>query len=152
MLHPYASADIYYKNNLIGSLGSIHPKFLKKIDLKKPFHYFEVKIDLLPRNDLAKLNAPSIYPTSQRDFSFEVDKNISFEQIDDCIRESSKAFLLSSKIFDIYAGKNIPKGKKSIAFRVLWGSSKKTLSEDEINDEVKHIISGMQNKLNAILR
>ena len=152
LLHPYASADIYYKNNLIGSLGSIHPKFLKKIDLKKPFHYFEVKIDLLPRNDLAKLKAPSIYPTSQRDFSFEVDKNISFEQIDDCIRESSKAFLLSSKIFDIYAGKNIPKGKKSVAFRVLWGSSKKTLSEDEINDEVKHIISGMQNKLNAILR
>ncbi len=152
LLHPYASADIYYKNNLIGSLGSIHPKFLKKIDLKKPFHYFEVKIDLLPRNDLAKLKTPSIYPTSQRDFSFEVDKNISFEQIDDCIRESSKAFLLSSKIFDIYAGKNIPKGKKSIAFRVLWGSSKKTLSEDEINDEVKHIISGMQNKLNAILR
>ena len=152
LLHPYESADIYYKNNLIGSVGSIHPKFLKKLDLKKPFHFFEIKVDLLPRNDLRKLKAPSIYPTSQRDFSFEVDKNITFEQIDKCIKESSKAFLISSKIFDVYAGKNIPEDKKSIAFRVLWGSSKKTLSEDEINEEVKLIISGMQKKLNAILR
>ena len=152
LLHPYESADIYYKNNLIGSVGSIHPKFLKKLDLKKLFHFFEIKVDLLPRNDLRKLKAPSIYPTSQRDFSFEVDKNITFEQIDKCIKESSKAFLISSKIFDVYAGKNIPEDKKSIAFRVLWGSSKKTLSEDEINEEVKLIISGMQKKLNAILR
>ena len=152
LLHPYESADIYYKNNLIGSVGSIHPKFLKKLDLKKPFHFFEIKVDLLPRNDLRKLKAPSIYPTSQRDFSFEVDKNITFEQIDKCIKESSKAFLISSKIFDVYAGKNIPEDKKSIAFRVSWGSSKKTLSEDEINEEVKLIISGMQKKLNAILR
>ena len=152
LLHPYESADIYYKNNLIGSVGSIHPKFLKKLDLKKPFHFFEIKVDLLPRNDLRKLKAPSIYPTSQRDFSFEVDKNITFEQIDKCIKESSKAFLISSKIFDVYAGKNIPEDKKSIAFRVTWGSSKKTLSEDEINEEVKLIISGMQKKLNAILR
>ena len=152
LLHPYESADIYYKNNLIGSVGSIHPKFLKKLDLKKPFHFFEIKVDLLPRNDLRKLKAPSIYPTSQRDFSFEVDKNITFEQIDKCIKESSEAFLISSKIFDVYAGKNIPEDKKSIAFRVTWGSSKKTLSEDEINEEVKLIISGMQKKLNAILR
>ena len=152
LLHPYESADIYYKNNLIGSVGSIHPKFLKKLDLKKPFHFFEIKVDLLPRNDLRKLKAPSIYPTSQRDFSFEVDKNITFEQIDKCIKESSEAFLISSKIFDVYAGKNIPEDKKSIAFRVSWGSSKKTLSEDEINEEVKLIISGMQKKLNAILR
>ena len=152
LLHPYESADIYYKNNLIGSVGSIHPKFLKKLDLKKLFHFFEIKVDLLPRNDLRKLKAPSIYPTSQRDFSFEVDKNITFEQIDKCIKESSEAFLISSKIFDVYAGKNIPEDKKSIAFRVSWGSSKKTLSEDEINEEVKLIISGMQKKLNAILR
>ena len=152
LLHPYESADIYYKNNLIGSVGSIHPKFLKKLDLKKSFHFFEIKVDILPRNDLRKLKAPSIYPTSQRDFSFEVDKNITFEQIDKCIKESSKAFLISSKIFDVYAGKNIPEDKKSIAFRVSWGSSKKTLSEDEINEEVKLIISGMQKKLNAILR
>ncbi len=152
LLHPYASADIYYKNNLIGSVGSIHPKFLKNLDLKKPFHFFEIKVDLLPRNDLRKLKAPSIYPTSQRDFSFEVDKNITFEQIDKCIKASSEAFLISSKIFDVYAGKNIPEDKKSIAFRVSWGSSKKTLSEDEINEEAKLIISGMQKKLNAILR
>ena len=56
------------------------------------------------------------------------------------------------KIFDVYDGKNISDGKKSIAFRVSWGSNKKTLSEEEINKEVKLIISGMQKKFRAILR
>ena len=56
------------------------------------------------------------------------------------------------QIFDVYDGKNIPDGKKSVAFRVSWGSNKKTLSEEEINKEANLIISGMQKKLSAILR
>ena len=106
----------------------------------------------MPRNDLGKLVAPSIYPTSQRDFSFEIDNKVSYEQIEDCIHTSSKNFLIGTKIFDIYDGKNISDDKKSIAFRVSWGSSKKTLSEEEINKEANLIISGMKKKLGAILR
>ncbi len=152
LLHPYASADIYLKNKLIGSVGSINPRFLKLLGLNKAFFYFEIKIESLPRNDLRKLIAPSIYPISQRDFSFEIDNKVSFEQIEYCIQISTKDFLIGLQIFDVYDGKNIPNGKKSIAFRVSWGSSKKTLSEEEINKEANLIISGMQKKLGAILR
>tara|TARA_B100001559_G_scaffold239101_1_gene202096 strand:+ start:507 stop:2525 length:2019 start_codon:yes stop_codon:yes gene_type:complete len=152
LLHPYASADIYLKNKLIGSVGSINPRFLKLLGLNKAFFYFEIKIESLPRNDLRKLIAPSIYPISQRDFSFEIDNKVSFEQIEYCIQISTKDFLIGLQIFDVYDGKNIPDGKKSIAFRVSWGSSKKTLSEEEINKEANLIISGMQKKLGAILR
>ena len=60
--------------------------------------------------------------------------------------------MIGTKIFDIYDGKNISDGKKSIAFRVSWGSNKKTLSEEEINKEANLIISGMQKKLGATLR
>ena len=66
------------------------------------FFYFEINIESLPRNDLEKLKAPSIYPISQRDFSFEIDKDISYEQVKECIHNSSKNFLISSRIFDIY--------------------------------------------------
>ena len=152
LLHPYASADIYLKNKLIGSVGSINPRFIKSLGLNKAFLYFEIKVESLPRNDLGKLIAPSIYPISQRDFSFEIDNKVSFEEIENCIHISSKNFLIGTKIFDVYDGKNISDGKKSIAFRVSWGSSKKTLSEEEINKEANLIISGMQKKLGAILR
>ena len=60
--------------------------------------------------------------------------------------------MIGTKIFDIYKGKNISDGKKSIAFRVSWGSTKKTLSEEEINEEANLIISSMQKKLGATLR
>ena len=152
LLHPYASADIYLKNKLIGSVGSINPRFIKSLGLNKAFLYFEIKVESLPRNDLKKLIAPSIYPSSQRDFSFEIDNRVSFEQIQNCIKNSSKNFLIGTKIFDIYDGKNISDGKKSIAFRVSWGSNKKTLSEEDINKEANLIISSMQKKLGAKLR
>ena len=113
---------------------------------------FEIKFESLPRNDLGKLITPSIFPISQRDFSFEIDNKVSYEQIENCIHISSKNFLIGTKIFDIYDGKNISDGKKSIAFRVSWGSNKKTLSEDEINKEANLIISGTQKKLGATLR
>ena len=74
------------------------------------------------------------------------------EQVTECICNSSKNFLISSRIFDIYDGQNISDGKKSIAFRLSWGSDKKTLSEEDISKEANLIISGMQKKLNAILR
>ena len=152
LLHPYASADIFLKNKLIGSVGSVNPRFIKILGLNKAFLYFEIKVESLTRNDLGKLVAPSIFPTSQRDFSFEIDNKVSYEQIENCIHISSKNFLIGTKIFDIYDGKNISNGKKSVAFRVLWGSNKKTLSEEEINKEANLIISGMQKKLGAILR
>jgi phenylalanyl-tRNA synthetase beta chain len=152
LLHPYASADIYLKNKLIGSVGSINPRFIKSLGLNKAFLYFEIKIESLPRNDLRKLIAPSIYPISQRDFSFEIDNKVSYKQIENCIHISSKNFLIGTKIFDVYDGKNISDGKKSIAFRVSWGSNKKTLSEEEINKEANLIVSGMQKKFGATLR
>ena len=152
LLHPFASADIFFKNKLIGSIGSVNPRFIKFLGFNKPFLYFEIKVESLPRKDLEKLIAPSIYPISQRDFSFEIDNKISYEQIENCIHISSKDFLIDIKIFDVYDGKNISHGKKSIAFRVSWGSNKKTLSEEEINKEADLIITGMQKKLGAILR
>ena len=152
LLHPYASADIFQKNKKIGSVGSLNPRYLKTIDLAKPFYYLELKIDSLHRKNLEKLVSSSIYPTSQRDFSFEVDKDISYEQIENCIRSASESYLQSLRIFDVYAGKNIAQDKKSIAFRITWGSNKKTLSEDDINKETSLIISGLERKLNAILR
>ena len=111
-----------------------------------------MKIDSLHRKNLEKLVSSSIYPTSQRDFSFEVDKDISYEQIENCIRSASESYLQSLRIFDVYAGKNIAQNKKSIAFRITWGSNKKTLSEDDINKEASLIISGLERELNAILR
>ena len=70
----------------------------------------------------------------------EVDKDISYEQIENCIRSASESYLQSLRIFDVYAGKNIAQDKKSIAFRITWGSNKKTLSEDDINKEASYHI------------
>ena len=63
------------KNKLIGSVGSI-TKVYKILGLNKAFLYLEIKVESLPRNDL-EIVAPSIYPISQRDFSFEIDNKVS---------------------------------------------------------------------------
>ena len=125
---------------------------MKNLDIKKPFYYFEILLSAISSNHLTRLKASSVYPSSQRDFSFEVDNSITFEEIQNCVKHSSKAFLQDMKIFDLYEGANIKKGKKSIAFRLSWGSNKKTLSDAEINKEADLIVSDMKKKLNAVLR
>ena len=87
------------KNKLIGSVGSINPRFIKSLGLNKAFLYFEIKVESLPLNDLGKLIAPSIYPISQRDFSFEIDNKVSFEQIENCIPHFIKKFFDRHKNF-----------------------------------------------------
>ena len=150
--HPNISADIYLGKNKIGSIGEIHPALLKKTDLKKPFHILEFELDLLERQDQKILKNASIFPSIQRDFSFEVSKSVNFDEIEKLIKESTSAHLKNVKIFDVYTGTNISAGNKSIALKVTWESSKRTLIDEEITKESAKIVSSLKKKFKAILR
>ena len=116
------------------------------------FWYFFLIVDLMKSPQIKSKFKFSDYQKSDRDFAFVVDKNFKAQDLIEIISSIDQSLIKSVKIFDVYDGKNISHGKKSIAFRVSWGSNKKTLSEEEINKEASLIISGMQKKLGAILR
>ena len=94
----------------------------------------------------------SDYQKVVRDFAFEIDEKYSSGEIIGLVRKIDKELIKNVKIFDVYQGENIASGKKSIAFNVTLEPKDKTLSDNDIDQISKKIISTVQERTGATLR
>ena len=138
--------------------GEIHPLIIKKLDLRVDSVLgFEIFLDNIPspkrkiRESKSQFNV-SDYQKVNRDFAFVIDEKYSSGQIVSLVESVDKDLIKSVKIFDIYQGENIEKGKKSIAFNVIFLPNDKTLSEEDIDQVSKKVISIVQSTTGATLR
>ena len=138
--------------------GEIHPSIIKKMDLRiESVLGFEIFLDNIPESRKKIRETKSQFVVSDyqkvvRDFAFVVDDKFSSGEIISLVKNIDKELIKSVKIFDIYQGENISIGKKSIAFNVTFEPKDKTLSEDDIEQISKKIISTVQNNTGATLR
>jgi len=93
-----------------------------------------------------------VYPAVERDMSILIPANIAYEQIDETIRNNAGKSLLYSRLYDIYEGKSIASGKKSLTFRLVFQNSSRTLTEKEIDKDFQRILKGLEDAYNATLR
>jgi phenylalanyl-tRNA synthetase beta chain len=118
---------------------------------------FEIFLDNIPqsRKKIREVKPQFIvsdYQKVVRDFAFVIDEKYSSGEIISLVKKIDKELIKSVKIFDVYQGENIEKGKKSIAFNVTFEPKDKTLSEEDIEKISKKIISTVQEKTGATLR
>ncbi len=138
--------------------GEIHPFIIKKLDLRVDSVLgFEIFLDNLPkaRKKIREAKPQFIvsdYQKVTRDFAFLIDEKFSSGEIISLVKNIDKELVKSVKIFDIYQGENIDPGKKSIAFSVTLEPKDRTLSENDIEQISKKIISEVQIKTAAMLR
>ena len=138
--------------------GEIHPSIIKKMDLRTDNVLgFEIFLDNIPqsRKKIREVKPQFIvsdYQKVVRDFAFVIDEKYSSGEIISLVKKIDKELIKSVKIFDVYQGENIEKGKKSIAFNVTFEPKDKTLSEEDIEKISKKIISTVQEKTGATLR
>jgi phenylalanyl-tRNA synthetase beta chain len=148
--HPNVSAELIYMGKNIGSFGAIHPKFLKDYGIEQSVFAFELYYDALEINTSKGEYKHFEYQPFQRDFAFVVDQNIPAGQIVSNIKKVDPD-ISSVRIFDVYHGKNVQDGKKSIAVNVFFRPSK-TLSSEEIEFLCKRIIDLVKDEFSASLR
>jgi phenylalanyl-tRNA synthetase beta chain len=138
--------------------GEIHPLIVKKLDLRvESVLGFEIFLDNIPktRKKIRETKPQFIvsdYQKVVRDFAFAIEEKYSSGEIISLVKNINKELIKSVKIFDVYQGENIEKGKKSIAFNVTFEPKDKTLSEEDIEKISKKIISTVQEKTGATLR
>ena len=138
--------------------GEIHPSIIKKMDLKiDSVLGFEIFLDNIPESNkkIREIKSQFIvsdYQKVVRDFAFVVEEKYSSGEISSLVKNIDKELIKSVKIFDIYQGENIDMGKKSIAFNVTFEPKERTLSEKDIEEISKKIISTVQNVTGATLR
>jgi phenylalanyl-tRNA synthetase beta chain len=138
--------------------GEIHPSIIKKLDLRvETILGFEIFFDNIPtpRKKVRETKPQFVisdYQKVVRDFAFVIEDKYSSGEIIQLVKDIDKELIKFVKIFDVYQGDNIEGGKKSIAFNVTLEPKNKTLSEKDIEEISKKIISTVQNITGATLR
>jgi len=138
--------------------GEIHPSIIKKLDLRvESVLGFEIFLDNIPefRKKIRETKPQFIvsdYQKVTRDFAFLIDEKFSSGEIINLVKNIDKELIKTVKVFDIYQGENIESGKKSIAFSVTFEPKDRTLSEGDIDQISKKIISLVQSVTGATLR
>ena len=94
----------------------------------------------------------SKFPSVERDLAVSVSEDVACGDVIDVIKSSAGEFLESVSVFDVYQGDQIKKGKKSLAFNLLYSSTERTINASEIDDSIKNILQSLKEKLNAELR
>ena len=153
-LHPTRSANILVENISVGVFGQLNPILAEKIGIDTPVYCAEIDYTLLKTlfNDKIIYEPISKFPTIERDIALLVDQTVSCQDIIDTIKTSGGDFLKSIKLFDIYQGDQVEKGKKSVAFNLLFSSLERTLVVEEIDNIIKNILKSLKDKINAELR
>ncbi len=151
-LHPNKQAAIVIDGNRFGVVGEVHPKVLAAFDISENVYLFEISVTaLLPFTIGHKMFQPiPRFPTTVRDIALVVGTGITHQQVEAII----KSFPLVSQvtIFDVYIGGQVPPGKKSLAYRVVYQSPTHTLTDEEVNKVQQQILDKLSRELGATLR
>lgn len=155
-LHPGQSADILIKGEKIGFIGVISPEVLLKLDFKiKPFICMaELDLDRLFSLIEAEIKYKpfSTYPAIKRDTALILPIDFESQRIFDIVNSFDNELIEDIFIFDVYQGKGIPEGKKSIAFRITYRASDRTLTAEEVENIHNQLLRKIMTETGAVLR
>lgn len=152
--HPGKSCSVFSGRERVGSVGEIHPTVQENFCLEKQVYCFELDFEKLVKLSRTKLSitTPSRFPDSTRDVAMLVPDGLRFEQIIGCVNSVRSKEIEDVTIFDVYCGKGIPEGHKSIAIRVRYRSYERTLTDEEINFLHNKVTDGLVKNLKITLR
>ena len=151
-LHPGQSAAVYQGGEHVGWLGALHPEVVTTLDLAKTVYVFELDLDAVRRSHLPKFEPLSRFPEVRRDLAILIDASISARAIEGCIRQASSNILQEVRLFDIYTGKGVDEGLKSVAFGLILQEFSRTLTDEDIDSEIDSIVTALNQNFAATLR
>ena len=152
--HPGRCADVYAGGRRIGVFGQVHPLVAQNYGVDAQFYCAELDLEQL---QCAKGPDPEYvplpkFPAVTRDIAVVCGEAITVGALEDCIRKGAKGLLKDVTLFDIYRGKGVPEGKKSVAFSLVLRADDRSLTAEEADSDVKSILETLEKDLGAVLR
>ncbi|TVP48440.1 MAG: phenylalanine--tRNA ligase subunit beta [Halomonas sp.] len=151
-LHPGQSAQLLHNGEPAGWIGTLHPQVRATLGLKVDAVLFEVRLDALSQGQIPAFEPLSRFPEVRRDLAFILNDATPVQALLDCAKQQAGDYLQDIKLFDVYAGKGVAEGCKSIALGLTWQHPSRTLNDEEINQLVDSIVTQVRVKLDAELR
>jgi len=151
-MHPGASALISLKNWEIGWCGSVHPKVLKALDIKKSVFAFELDLDMLLSREVPFAKLVSRFPSIRRDIAVLLKNDVTYTQVKNCITSAAGSLLEKVLVFDEYQGDSLKKGYKSLAIGLIFKNVSSTLKDEDVDPLIETVVSDLEKRLGAQLR
>ncbi|SFE22169.1 phenylalanine--tRNA ligase subunit beta [Trichococcus pasteurii] len=152
-MHPGRTAAVYMGDAYIGYVGQVHPATANAYDLKETYA-FEIDFEAIiaaPKEVITQQPIPK-FPGVTRDVALLVDETVTHQQIVRTIKENGGKFLKDVHLFDIYQGKGIEDGKKSVAYSMSFLNPEATLVDEDINKAFAKLVAALETECGAAIR
>lgn len=161
-LHPGRTASLWLQGIRLGTFGQLHPQLRQERDLPEAVYAFELDLDVLldgldqSRETGIVFRPYSPYPATDRDLAFYAPLDTSVGELIRTIRKAAAtpngSLLESVELFDEYRGETVPEGQRSLAFRLLYRASDRTLTDAEVDPIHQKVRAALEEKFNVTLR
>ena len=149
------SAAVTLRGKLpLGELGQLQPALAKKYDLRDAVFLAEFNLDLLisKRNPAKSFKSLPQFPSSRRDVAMLVLESVTHETVLQTVKQAKAANLESVELFDVFRGKGIPEGQKSLAYAFTYRATDKTLTDTDVNSAHEKVVNSLTTQLKAEMR
>jgi phenylalanyl-tRNA synthetase beta chain len=151
-LHPGRAAQILLGGEAIGWLGELHPRWQQKYELQQAPVLFELDLAVLLDAPMPAYQEVSKFPPVIRDLALVVDETVPAQALLELMRAEGPAVVQDLWLFDLYRGKGVEHGKKSLAFRVVMQDTSKTLTDVETEAAMAQLLQLLAERVGAKLR
>ena len=161
-LHPGRTASLWIQGERLGRFGQLHPQLRQAQDLPEDVYVFELGLDVMLNavEDNEALNQTftpySVFPAADRDLAFFVSTQVSVAEIQRVIQKAANSpqpsLLTEIELFDEYRGEHVPAGQRSLAFRLVYQASDRTLTDADINPVHQRVRDALEEKFQVDLR
>ena len=143
-LHPGRSAQIFCGEQMAGWIGELHPHWQQQYDIAQACVWFEIELGALTQAQVPLMSEIAKFLPVRRDLAVVVDEGVTVQTLLDAMQRISAPYVAELALFDVYRGKGVEQGKKSVAFRVLLQDTHKTLTESEIEPSIAQLVGVLQ--------
>lgn len=135
-----------------GYFGSIRDEVLKMFGIERPVFVADIALAAVGGKRTRRYTSLPRYPKVRRDVALVVNGDVEAGAVEQAIRRGASALLTGVELFDVYTGPNVPQGKKSLAYVLELQSQDQTLTEDQIEAEMRRIVLNVERETGAALR
>ncbi len=157
-LHPGRTASLWLQGDRLGTFGQLHPQMRQQRGLPDAVYVFEMDLDVVldyldrDENLIPVFKPFSTFPGANRDLALFASTKISVAEIKRAIASAGGALLESVELFDEYRGQNVPEGQRSLALRLVYRASDRTLTDEDVEPVHQKIREALVEKFSVSLR
>jgi len=148
------SAELRMGKQTIGQMGQLLPTLGKGYEAREAVYLAEMNLDALLQRRTTTKSFKSLpqFPASERDVAMIVDESVTHSDVLGVVKKIKPANLVETQLFDVFRGKNVPEGQKSLAYSFTYRSAEKTLKDKEVNSVHDQLIAALKEQLPATIR